>query len=251
MLAWPRIELRFASTDTVLEVNMIGQRHPTTVASRVPPRVLWLLAGLLCMALWLAPGPSFGQSRQLQNAVDEYIALTAQDRYEEALPLAETALRLAENEFGTSDHIYAIVLNNLAENYRLQGFYAAAEPLYRRALVIIEAVLGPENPDAAGILNNMALSYTGAGRYTEAERLFVRSLTIKERALGEGHVDVALTLTNYAMLLRATGRTYQAEGLEERAAAIRANPEEAPRKPVEKKSSKRRRAQTENTFDGP
>ncbi len=230
---------------------MVGKRSSTIARSRVPLRVLWLLAGLLCMALWLAPGPSFGQSRQLQKAVDDYLALTAQGRYPEALPLAETALRLAENEFGTNDPIYAIVLNNLAENYRSQGFYAAAHPLYRRALTIVEKVSGPRDADVAGILNNMALSYVGEGRYTEAEPLFVRALTIKQLTLGEGHIDVALTLANYAGLLRATGRADQAAGMEARAAAIRANPQEAPAKTVEKKRKTRRRAQTEDTFGGP
>lgn len=230
---------------------MIGHRRTSIAQTRVPPRVLWLLAGLLCMALWLAPGPGYGQSRLLQLTVQEYLALSAQGRYEDALPVAEKALRLAEKEFGTSDPTYAIVLNNLAENYRSQGFYAAAEPLYRRALVIVETVSGPGDPDVAGILNNMALSYVGERRYTEAEPLFVRALTIKQLTLGEGHIDVALTLANYAVLLRATGRPDQAAGLEARAAAIRANPQEAPPKAVEKKSEKRRRARTEDTFGGP
>lgn len=230
---------------------MIGQRHPTIAASRVPPGVLWLLAGLLCMALWLVPGPSLGQSRQLEKAVEESLALSAQGRYEAALPVAEKALRLAEEEFGTNDLIYAFVLNNLAGNYRSQGFYAAAEPLYRRALTIIEAISGPEHPDVAGILNNMALSYLGERRYSEAERLFVRSLRIKRRVLGEGHIDVALTLANYAALLRATDRPDQAEGLEARAAAIRANPQEAPPKATKKKRKTRRRVEIEDTLGVP
>lgn len=230
---------------------MIKRRHPALAASRVPPRALWLLAGLLCMALWLVPGPSFGQSRQLEKAVEDYLALSSQGRHEEALPVAEKALRLAEKELGTNDLIYAFVLNNLAGNYRAQRFYAAAEPLYRRALTIVEAVSGPEHPDVAGILNNMAMLYLDEQRYSEAEMLFVRALAIKRRALGEGHVDVALTLANYAGLLRATGRSDQAASLDARAAAIRANPQEAPPKAVEVKSSKRRRARTENAFDGP
>lgn len=230
---------------------MIGRRRSTIAASCVPPGILWLLAGLLGMALWLAPGPSYGQSQELLQAVERNSALSARERYEEARPVAEYALRLAEKEFGTNDPTYAIVLNNLAENYRWQGFYDAAEPLYRRALTIIEAASGPEDPTTAAILNNLALLYAYQGRNAEAEAGFVRALSIKRRALGEGHLEVALTLTNYAALLRVMGRLDQAVEMEARIAAIRANPQEAPRKPVEKKSSERRRAQTENTFDGP
>lgn len=222
---------------------MIGYRPIAIAVPRTCRGAFWLLAGLLWLALWLAPGPSYGQSRELQKTVEEYIALSAQGRYGEALPVAEKALRLAENEFGTSDPTYAIVLNNLAENYRSQGFYAAAEPLYRRALIIVEAASGPQGPDVAGILNNMALSYADQGRYAEAEPIFVRALTIKERALGEGHIDVALTLANYAALLRATGRAEQAAQLEARAAAIRANPQETRPKAATKKRKTRRRVE--------
>ena len=43
----------------------------------------WLLVGLLGLSLWLAPGLSFGQSRELREAYDQARALYGQGRYEE------------------------------------------------------------------------------------------------------------------------------------------------------------------------
>lgn len=230
---------------------MIGRRRATIAVSRVPHGVLWLLAGLLGMALWLAPAPSYGQSQELLEAVERNSALSAQARYEEARPVAEYALRLAEIEFGTSDPTYAIVLNNLAENYRWQGFYDAAEPLYRRALTIIEADSGPDDPTTAAILNNLALLYAYQGRNAEAETVFLRALTIKRRALGEGHMEVALTLQNYAALLREMDRLDEAAQMEARIAAIRANPQEAPPKAAKKKRKTRRSFEDPDTLSVP
>ena len=48
-------------------------------------------------------------------------------RYEEALPFAEEALRLGEEEFGPNDPPTATLLNNLAALYDAQARYAEAE----------------------------------------------------------------------------------------------------------------------------
>ena len=75
----------------------------------------------------------------------------AQGRYQEALPFAEEALRLGEEEFGPNDPTTATLLNSLAVLNRAQGRYAEAEPLYQRSLAISEKGLGPESEvDVAG-----------------------------------------------------------------------------------------------------
>ena len=47
------------------EAIMIKQRCSAIAASRAGFSLLWPLAGLLCLALWLAPGPRHGQSQEL------------------------------------------------------------------------------------------------------------------------------------------------------------------------------------------
>ena len=64
-----------------------------------------------------------------------------------AIPFAENAVRLGEQEFGPNHPNTALLLNKLAELYRARGRYAEAEPLYHRSLSIVEKALGPEHPD--------------------------------------------------------------------------------------------------------
>ena len=142
----------------------------------------WLFAGLLCLALW--PGAAGGQSSELKAAYKQFNHLYAQGRYQEAIPFAEEAVRLGEEEFGPDHPTTATLLNNLAELFRLQGRYAEAEPLHNRALAIRETALGPEHPDLATSLNNLAGLYYFEGRYAEAEPLYRRALAIREKALG-------------------------------------------------------------------
>ena len=61
-----------------------------------------LLAGLLCLGFW--PDAAQGQSPELQEAYDLFEILYVKDYYEEALPVAQTAL--------------SWVIRNLAPNIR-------------------------------------------------------------------------------------------------------------------------------------
>ncbi len=92
------------------------------------------LAGLLCLALW--PGAGHGHSSELMVAYDLFKNLYAQGRYNEALPIAETVLRLGEQKFGPDHPTTAALLNDVGTLYKAQGRYAEAESLYRRALAI-------------------------------------------------------------------------------------------------------------------
>ena len=108
----------------------------------------WLLVGLLGLGLWLTPGATYGQSRELIDAFNRTVTLSGQGRYQEALPFARKAVRLGEQEFGANHPTFAIFLSNLAVLYGEQGRYAEAEPLLERALAIAEKALGPEQPQA-------------------------------------------------------------------------------------------------------
>ena len=145
-------------------------------------RARWLLATLLCLALW--PAAAHGQSSDLDAAYNRFVDLCAQGRYEQAIPFAKKTLSLGEQKFGHHHPTTAIFVNNLAQVYSAQGRYNEAEPLYERSLAIRETALGPEHPDVATSLNNLALLYQTQGRYTEAEPLYQRSLAILEKVFG-------------------------------------------------------------------
>ena len=108
---------------------------------------------LLCLALW--PAAAYAQSPELIDAINRMSELLPEGRFQEALPFAEKAVELGEEEFGPDHPITAANLNILAENFRAQGCYAEAEPLHQRALAIREKALGPEHPDVAQSLNSL------------------------------------------------------------------------------------------------
>ncbi len=62
---------------------------------------IWLLSVLVALVLW--PAAAQGQSSELRNANNRAGELDTQGRYREALPFAEEALSLGEQEFGL-DH---------------------------------------------------------------------------------------------------------------------------------------------------
>ncbi len=179
----------------------------------------WLLAGLVCLALWPAHAPA--QGGLWETYMDAATKAYQQGNYPEAEKQLAAALKEAEG-FGPQDPRLAINLDNLAELYRAQGRYAEAEPLYKRALAIFEKALGPEHPDVAINLDNLAGLYHAQGKYAEAEPLVKRALAIFEKVLGPEHPHVATGLENYAALLRNTGRSAEAAKMKARAKAIRA-----------------------------
>ena len=99
----------------------------------------WIACVLLALLLW--PVLARGQSPELWEAYERYEELDAEGRYDEAIPFAEEASRLGEDEFGSNDPTTATLLNNLANLYYKQGRYAEAELLYRRSLAIRETAL--------------------------------------------------------------------------------------------------------------
>ena len=148
----------------------------------------WLLASTLVAALWFSPGSAYGQSRELLEAHKRSGVLYGQGRYQEALQLAEKAVRLGEEEFGANpqdasvrywvSRYYALSLNNLAGIYVYQRRYAEAEPLYKRALAIAE-----NGPYVGTILNDLARLYYALGRISEAEPLCKRALATHALAI--------------------------------------------------------------------
>jgi CHAT domain-containing protein len=111
----------------------------------------------------------------------EVVRLYNAGRYEEAIPLAERALRIQEKVLGPEHPTVALALNNLAELFRAQGDSARAEPLYQRALKILEKVLGPEHPNVASSLYNLAVLFAAKNDITKAIAYTERSVKVSER----------------------------------------------------------------------
>ena len=93
---------------------------------------------ILLASAWLWPAGLHAQSDALKSAFENYQELNEQGRYREAIPYAQEALTLAEEEYGPENPAVALVLNDLAHLYYKQSRYGEAEPLFKRSLAIIE-----------------------------------------------------------------------------------------------------------------
>ena len=89
----------------------------------------------LFAVLWLWPATTIGQSSALMDAFNRYEELYAQGRFEEAFPIAEKALMLAEREFGPKHQNTAIFLvNSPLKKASLTGFHATAKHIAAKAV---------------------------------------------------------------------------------------------------------------------
>ncbi|MEA5594721.1 CHAT domain-containing tetratricopeptide repeat protein [Rivularia sp. UHCC 0363] len=153
------------------------------------------------------------QSEELAEAEklnQRVVQLYQEGKYNEAIPLAERALAIAQKILGEHPDV-ATSLNNLAGLYKVQGRYSEAELFYKKALEIRKRILGNEHPYVTDSLNGLATLYHYQGRYPEVEPLYKQILEMRKRILGNEHPDVATSLNNLAELYRNQGRYSEAE----------------------------------------
>jgi CHAT domain-containing protein/Tfp pilus assembly protein PilF len=186
----------------------------------VRPLGAMILAGLV----WggVLAGAAHAQEQDDLSALNREVArLHEAGRYSEAIPIAQSALKLASGRHGRDHPEVATWLNYLAGLYNAQGNYSEVEPLLERSLGIRETAFGSDHPSVANVLNNLAEFYRSQGRYSQAEPLYTRSHAITEKALGPSHPNVGTLLNNLALLYRAQGRYAEAEPLYRRSLNIR------------------------------
>jgi CHAT domain-containing protein/Tfp pilus assembly protein PilF len=161
-------------------------------------------------------------SRDLAGALNNLGQVYAgQGHDDEAEPLYNRAIALAEKALGLDTAEVAPELTNLAALYQRQGRFAEAEPLFKRALAVRERALSREHPDLGQSLNNLATLYVKQARFAEAEPLFQRALAIYQKAAGPEHPAVATVLNNIGQVDRDLGRDAEAELPIKRSLAIR------------------------------
>ena len=140
-----------------------------------------------------------------------------QEKYAQAMEVAQQALALAEQLYGPRHPAVAQSLHNIAGLHMNAGRYAEAEPLYRRSLAIREAVLGPNHPVVAESLDLLASLCDIEGRAQEAEALYARAIAIRKHAPEPDHPDTATDARVQSILLRKVGQVKEAEAVEARA----------------------------------
>ncbi len=177
------------------------------------------LAVVLSVPIWLLTVVS-APAQSWKELLDRADSLSRAANYDSALAIGRISLEEAEAQFGESDTIVALVLDQIGVYHYYLADYDQAESVWKRALAIREEALGSDHPDVAKTLNNLASLYDDEGRYAESETLHKRALTIREKILGPQHPDVAASLINLGNLYYHQGRYNEGITLHKRALAF-------------------------------
>ncbi len=157
---------------------------------------------------------------EAENLNQQAIRLYQQEKYNEAISLAEQALAIRQEELEDNHPDLAESFNILAEIYKKQGRYAEAESYYQQALKIDQQIYGDDHPNVATDLNNLAELYREQGRYAEAESYYLDALAIFKRFYRDKHPSVAKILNNLAELYQEQEKYAEAESHYQQALAI-------------------------------
>ncbi len=214
-----------------IDEKTIGPDHPDTATALNNLAALYYSMGdrgkaeaLLQPALKIreeSPGPEHDDLAKISSLGKQVTELSQRGKYDDAIPILQQILELAEKKLGPNHLGTATALSALAELYSLKSDYAKAEPLLKRALKINEKERGPDHPDTATALNSLAVLYRSLRDYAKAEPLFHRALQIREKALGPNHSNTAQALNDLGELYRSMGDYAKAEPLFQRALQIR------------------------------
>jgi tetratricopeptide (TPR) repeat protein len=147
--------------------------------------------------------------------------LRVRGRAEEALRLAERAVRISTQRHGPASPNTAIALQSQAELNSALKRYAAAEALHQKALAVFLKAYGEKHFAVAVCLHNIGAMLYAQDRNPEAENYLRRALAVKEQVLKPGNLSVAHTLDQLAVVLAAQGREIEAEKYRRRAEGIR------------------------------
>jgi tetratricopeptide (TPR) repeat protein len=142
-------------------------------------------------------------------------------KYAEAMPVAEEAVRLRQAALGPRHADTATSLDDLGAILLGNGDTAGAEARMREALAIRRDVLAPDHPELSTSLNNVGFVLQEKGDLPQAEAMFLESLAIDRRRLGNDHPEVAIKLVNLARLNNNQHKLEAAEPFAREAVAIR------------------------------
>jgi tetratricopeptide (TPR) repeat protein len=158
------------------------------------------------------------QSTNDLGALDkELLQLTRQEKYGEAISVAQRALAVAESQFAPDDPQLITWIERLANLYVFQGQYEQAEPLFKRAMAVTEKV----RRDSSSAAAELSRLYRFQHRYAESEQLLRAALESREKAFGSEDVGLCSWLNWLAVLYEAQYRFGDAEPFRKRCLSIR------------------------------
>jgi tetratricopeptide (TPR) repeat protein len=149
----------------------------------------------------------------LKSLVVDGTQLREASQYEEAEPLLQEAVEVAEDTFGPDSFETAKALNELGVLGKYDGQFERSETAYRRALRIVEQTSGLESELGATLFHNLGGLEHARGHFATGEPFARRAVEIRERLVGPDHPDTAADVAALAALLDGQRKYDEAEKL--------------------------------------
>ena len=148
---------------------------------------------------------------QYDRLMTQINALINAGQFQTALPVAEQAVTLAKQLFGTeSAQSATAILNSGIVNYHLFNL-ALAESSYLQALALRERLFGADHESTHEIIYNLAGLYKTKGEFDKAMTFAQRAIALLEKASGENHPHVAMAYNTLGEIYRAQNKFDQAQ----------------------------------------
>lgn len=146
--------------------------------------------------------------------------LDADGKLDDARPLFERALAIAERTRGHDDPYTVARVCDAAENALERRDNAVALALYGRALTALTKSPGPSAPQTAFVQTRLALIYQRTGDRGRAESTLQPALDVLQRTVGADHLWYVRSLITLSNLRNDGGDLDKSEQILERALAI-------------------------------
>ncbi|WP_295559366.1 CHAT domain-containing tetratricopeptide repeat protein [uncultured Hyphomicrobium sp.] len=118
-------------------------------------------------------------------------SLTSEQRYLEALPIAERYLKATAEQHGDSSVEYADSLTTMGSVYLELSKFSEAESALSRSLDIYEREGYQDDPSISPTLEYLASAHSVSGNFKDSEALLLRAIAIDTKAHGLKSVEVA------------------------------------------------------------
>lgn len=147
--------------------------------------------------------------------------LIMQKNYSAAMNSANSAMKIAEQEFGRKSPYFAQSLNKLAEIYFVQSNFIKAVELYTESIELQRSYDGKNESPYLSALNNLSVALQYLGKLTQAEEYLNESIDLKRQLGMSKDMSFAIGLNNLAKLKIEVGDYNNAESLLNESLAIK------------------------------
>lgn len=132
----------------------------------------------------------------------QVIKLFREQKYDEALPIAQQILKIRETHLDSDDEGVAAAVLNLGTVYDIKRKYEEAERQFERALGFYEKKFGTDDASVARVLDRLTVVYFNRWKFSESREAAERTLAINEKIFGAESVEVANSLHSLAEFYR-------------------------------------------------